>query len=114
MRFRTIVIGFLTVSCDVAAFLVSGSLNGRNASSERFAMSLHVLNCRGCRRFARQMKFHRGAMTRLRKRPQDDDAPHRWLLPLEVRERIKVALKEASNPPSALPGGMFDLPDSID
>jgi hypothetical protein len=59
------------------------------------------------------MKFLRGAMTRLRASPQDEGALHPWLLPPEVRERIRVALKEASNPPSSLPGGMFNRRDSI-
>jgi predicted anti-sigma-YlaC factor YlaD len=115
MELIQVIIGLLTLSCEGAAFLVSGSLDGRPTRSERFAMRLHLLCCPGCRRFDRQMTFLRRVMTRLRMRAKDEDAPPALMLPPDVRERIKLVLKEASNPPSpSLPGGMLDRRGSID
>lgn len=113
MRFTRTIIGLLTMSCEGAASILSGALDGLPARSERLAMRLHLICCPGCRRFARQLKFLRCAMTRLRARAKEEDAPAGLLLPPDVRERIRVALKEALPPPSP-PRGMFDRRGSID
>ena len=84
----------IKLSCDGATALVSDSLDGRLIRAGRLALRLHLLCCPGCRRFARQMTFLRQLLCRLRTPAQREGSRPVLLLPPEVRERIKKALKE--------------------
>src|SRR5271170_2363215 len=83
----------IKLSCDGATVLVSESLDGRSTWAERLALRLHLLCCPGCRRFARQMTFLRQLLCRMRTLTQRGGSRPVLLLPSEVRQRIKKALK---------------------
>ncbi len=87
----------LTLSCEDAAFLISSSLDGRFAWSERLAIRLHGLYCPGCRRFESQLKLLRSTLAGWKARTKDGSASGLLLPSPDVRERIRVALEEASD-----------------
>ncbi|MEK6797903.1 MAG: zf-HC2 domain-containing protein [Planctomycetota bacterium] len=55
---------FLALSCDESTRLVSESLDHPLPASERFAIRLHAMICRSCRRYARQIRLLRETMIR--------------------------------------------------
>ena len=60
-------------SCKEASELVSQGLDRELALGERLALRMHLGICKGCNRFARQMRFLRQAMERLpEEQPQTD------------------------------------------
>jgi hypothetical protein len=71
----------VTASCQTASRLASESLDRRLSFSERWALRLHTLICRSCRRFARQLHVLRGAVGRM---------PDQW------RDRVEQQLVQLS------------------
>ena len=61
MSFLTATKMVLTLVCDESAHLLSDSLDRRLTRVERLALGLHLLICRNCRRFRRQIAFIREA-----------------------------------------------------
>jgi hypothetical protein len=84
----------LNLPCQGMARLASESLDRDLVLRERVALRLHLLYCAACRRYERQLRLLRCAMQRLAKRLETDQPISAPLLPDEVRERIKRALKE--------------------
>ena len=60
---RAIVLLF-TLKCDHATHLMSDSFERDLSPVERWALELHKLICRHCRRFARQIRLIQGAARR--------------------------------------------------
>ena len=54
----------LTLTCDESTRLVSESLERELPAGQRWAVRLHALSCRSCRRFRRQILFLRDAVRR--------------------------------------------------
>lgn len=55
----------LTLTCDQAARYMSESQEKPLKSVERMALFFHLLVCRFCRKYRRQLKFLRALMTKL-------------------------------------------------
>ena len=47
----------LTLHCDEASRIMSDGLDGTLTPLERWALRLHLVSCRTCRRFRRQLAF---------------------------------------------------------
>lgn len=55
----------MMISCREAARLASEGMDRALSLSERLALRAHLLMCKGCTNFAKQMAFLRKAMARL-------------------------------------------------
>jgi hypothetical protein len=82
-------------TCRDAARLQSESLDTRPSGAKRFGLWLHLLVCKWCRRYGKQVRFLRGAA---------HDHPERLAeatpqkLSEEARQRIKEKLREQGPP----------------
>jgi Putative zinc-finger len=91
-RLRTIW-RLLNLPCEGISRLASESLDRELGLMERIALRSHVLYCKACRRYLRQLERLRFAMRKLAGGIQDGVPSASPRLPDEVRERIKRALK---------------------
>ena len=84
----------LTLRCQGASALASRALDERLRPDERLAMWGHLLACKSCRRFRRQLGFMRRAL-----RESDGGTERgtdvRDALPPEARARIEQAVAAA-------------------
>ncbi len=85
------IIRALTLTCDEATRLLSGSQDRDMAGAERLALRVHLFICAACRRYRRQLRFMRDAVRKLLEPSEDDAAsvPPGPSLSAEARERIK-------------------------
>jgi hypothetical protein len=81
----------LTLHCETASELASQEMDEPLGFADRLALRAHVLICRSCRRFQRQLRWIRLA-ARSRARAGSLD---RTTLSSEARRRIAQALREA-------------------
>ncbi len=81
----------LTLQCDHSTHLVSNDFCGHSELStvERWAVRLHELCCRSCRRFREQVEFMQNASRALAQR--ELSASDR--LPAASRERIRATIE---------------------
>ncbi len=82
----------LTLRCDESARLLSAEKEIKLRRAERIALRMHLLGCRACRRYKRQLSFIRGFIGNLCKKITSDTS----VLPLlhkDAKERIKDALR---------------------
>jgi predicted anti-sigma-YlaC factor YlaD len=84
----------LNLPCDGMSRLASESLDRDLTLPERLALRSHMLYCSACRRYTRQITLLRDAMRRLRARLESGEPFPGTVLPDDVRERIKHALRE--------------------
>jgi len=56
----------LTMRCDQASRLISNSQERQLNKAERCALSFHLLICRVCRKYKRQLAFMRNVLSRLK------------------------------------------------
>jgi hypothetical protein len=87
----------LSLSCEEASHLTSDSLDRELSRSERWALRMHLLVCRGCRQFKRQLDLMR---TLLSKSPDSLNRSMSEQLPqlsAGRREHIKRLLREATH-----------------
>ncbi len=87
------------LSCKKATRLISQNLDNALPVHSRMALRLHILMCRFCARFEKQMLFLRDIFKRYEKQTQAEsalpsDSPHRSP---EATERIKTALQESKD-----------------
>jgi hypothetical protein len=87
-------IGALMPNCREALRLQSDALDRPLSRWQRVGLRFHLLLCKWCRRYGRQIAFLRTAAHGC----EDVHAPEQKL-PLEARERIKQALKSGKNSP---------------
>ena len=80
------VVSLLSPSCKQASRLQSESLDRPLTFFERLGLRLHLLLCKWCRRYGKQLKFLRSAAHQC-----EDHQPGQKLSP-EARERIKQRL----------------------
>ena len=83
------IVMLLTLKCDEATRLTSDSFERKLTSVERWALRLHHVSCRYCRRLYRQLKLIHSAARRA--------AESSGKLPEEARQRIAAALSAAEN-----------------
>jgi hypothetical protein len=83
-------LGALSPSCKESTRLQSAALDRRLTFLERFGLRCHLLLCKWCRRYGRQIKFLRSAA---REDGRDDPPSPPQGLSLEARERIKQKLQ---------------------
>lgn len=87
----------LTLRCEGASLLSSRELDERLTPTERLALRGHLLACRSCRAFRRQLALIHAQARRLSPLPGDDaDA-----LGPEARARIAAALRDEVAGPRA-------------
>ncbi len=82
----------LTLTCEQSTRLVSESLDRDLPRGERWAVRLHALCCRSCRRYRRQILFLREAVRRGAPEPDTSTPVAGASLTPGARERIKRAL----------------------
>ena len=86
--------GLFNSSCQEMTRIASESLDHDPGRLERIALRLHVLYCKACRRYLRQITLLKNALRGLSTRIEDDQLLPEILLPEDVRERIQKVLKE--------------------
>jgi len=84
----------LGLSCRHASLLLSRAQDGPLTLSERLAMRMHLLICRSCRRFDRQLSLLRQTLRAFTERSRQGQPPMGPLPPAE-RERILNKLARA-------------------
>ena len=84
----------LHLPCREASRLASESLDRDLGTMDRLALRSHLLCCRACRRYRRQIGLLREAMRRLAPRAESGDDLPGPALPDDVRDRIERALKD--------------------
>ncbi len=81
------IVMLLTLKCDHATHLVSDSFERDLTAVERWALKLHQLSCKYCRRLAKQLELiHSAART---------TAAPAGELPAEARDRIAAAISSS-------------------
>jgi hypothetical protein len=91
------IIHILTLTCDQAARYMSESQETSLNSIERKALFFHLLICRFCRKYRRQLKFLRSLMTKLMDSNTYEKAIPHLMEPEEkqaFQERLSKKLKE--------------------
>ncbi len=84
----------LNLPCREISELVSLSFDRELPRTERLAVHLHLLYCKACRRFRRQLQTLKAAMARLSSDPSCARLAEVPELTPDARERIKHALRE--------------------
>lgn len=81
----------LSPTCRQASRLQSEQLDHPLPTSQRVGLRIHLLLCRWCRRYGRQLGFLRNAV-----RVQDENShlPENATLSSDARERMKRAVRE--------------------
>lgn len=83
--------GEVSPSCKEAVRLQSLALDSKLTPTKRFGLRFHLLFCKWCRNYGKQISFLRSAA---RKRASDDDkASSGGALSSQARERIKRNLR---------------------
>ncbi len=80
----------LSPTCKEAARRQSEAMDQRLSSSRRLGLKLHLLLCKWCRRYGKQLKFLRSAAHQCEQ--HESEAAGASLSP-EARERLKAALR---------------------
>ena len=81
----------LSPNCREASLLQSEALDHSLSRGQRFGLRLHLLLCKWCRRYGKQIRFLRQAV---HEHPDEvNDASPQSLSP-EARERLKQSLRE--------------------
>jgi Putative zinc-finger len=78
------------LNCKQTSQLVSQSLDRRLTLQERFAVRVHLLICKYCKRFSQQLLAMRLGLQRMTKSVEEDTQLH---MPSESKARIAKALE---------------------
>jgi len=81
------------LSCEQTSELLSRGLDQHLPFRQRMAVRIHVLMCRACTQYEKQLRFIRRATRRLSQGTEHGGQAATPLSP-EARERIKNALKQ--------------------
>lgn len=85
------------ITCEEATRLMSQSLDRKLPLRQRIALRSHLLMCKLCPGFLRQMRFLKTAAAR-HERAVESDEPHSHSLSPEAKEGIEKALAGPSDP----------------
>lgn len=77
------------ITCEEAARLISESLDRRLPLGRRISLRIHLLMCKLCPRFLRQMLLLKKASDHYKKEIEEDSS---YSLSINARERIKSLL----------------------
>src|SRR5262245_45995878 len=100
MRRLSTIWRLMNLPCREVSELVSRSLDNELPCAERLTVTLHLLYCKACRRFRRQMLNLKIAMGRLASDPSSAALAEIPQLAPDARERIKRSLKAGDAPKS--------------
>lgn len=87
----------LTLTCDQAAELMSRAQEVTLSRPERWALSFHLLICRLCRKYNRQLKLLRAIMNRIADPRTYEDKPPPLLDPPQIegfQDRLSRKIRE--------------------
>ena len=88
----------LTLRCDESAQLISRAQETPLSRSERWAIGLHLLVCKSCRKYKEQMKILRAILTKMTKLSTYDTkvpSPLNTEQTRALRERISKKIQES-------------------
>ena len=85
----------LNAPCEEMASLISISLDRDLSRSQRVAVKLHLLYCKACRRYRRQIRLMREALRAIISQMEGAELSSGPALGAEARERIRRALTQA-------------------
>jgi len=82
------------LSCKEATRLISASMERKLTLRQRLAVRAHLLMCRFCSRYRRQLHFIEKALSQMveSERKGEAEAPSEASLSIEARERIREAM----------------------
>ena len=80
------------LSCKNASQLISQSLDGSLTMRERFALKLHLLICKYCKRFSQHMQTIRVALKLATRAIQNDDTIK---MPSETKKRLMQSIESS-------------------
>ena len=80
------------LSCKEVTGLVSDSLDRALPVRQRMAVRMHLLLCKACARYERQLLFIREVVRRLPEDGEHPPSPSAPALPTAARERIRRSL----------------------
>ena len=83
------------LSCKETARLLSESLEHPLPFRRRLGLKMHLLMCRFCRRYARQVRAIESVARSYARRVEDPDRPASGSLTQDARERLKAALRKS-------------------
>jgi hypothetical protein len=89
-------LSILTLRCEAASELSSRAMDESLPRLDRAALFCHLLACRSCRRFRKQIRTIREAV-RHRERMLVETEANDGLLSTEARQRIARAIREAGH-----------------
>lgn len=78
------------LDCKQTSQLISQSLDRKLTLRERFALQLHLILCKFCKRFSQQLQIIRVSVKSLVDEVEKNDT---ILMPLDVKERISNVFK---------------------
>lgn len=81
------------LSCKQASQIISQSLDRPLTMRERFALKLHLLICKYCKRFSQQIQTLRVAMNQMINSIENDNTTE---MPSTVKERIANTVEAAT------------------
>ncbi len=82
------------LTCKQASQLLSQSLDRQLSARERFALRLHLLICKYCKRFGQQIRILRMALKKMSASAENDENIR---LPSDVRVRIANVIDSTKN-----------------
>ena len=82
------------LDCKQASQLISKSLDRQLSWRERFAVRLHLLICKYCKRFSQQLETMRVALKRMTQSIENDSNIH---LPSETKNRIAKSIESITD-----------------
>jgi hypothetical protein len=87
--------GIMMLSCRDVTQLISRSMDASLPVGKRIGVRIHILICRFCARYERQLLLIRETVRRLATAEDTDDSPTAEALSEEARERIRAALRHS-------------------
>lgn len=81
------------LSCKDVTQLISESMDTSLPVGKRIGVRIHLLMCRFCARYERQLLLIRETLRRLVATEEESGGPSRESLSVEARERIKRSLR---------------------
>ena len=85
--------GILMLSCKDVTKLVSESMDHTLPLGKRIGVRLHLIICKFCARYERQLLLIRETVRRLAATVEAPGEPSRETLSVEARERIRESIK---------------------
>ena len=82
------------LTCKEATQLISKSLDQRLIWRERFAVRVHLITCKYCKRFLKQLTVIRDAFSQITKLIEMDDSIQ---IPAETKTRISNSIESMNH-----------------